>query len=329
MPVTMARPFAWLLMATCATLVSCSTTPARERTAVRIASGPKDATFSILASALASAISARLPDVTAQELPTRGTAANIEAVESGLAECGLVSADLVYNAFVRGTPANSIPHQRLRGVAVLFPNVLHVVTRADSGLSTLADLAGKRLAAALPGEFDPNRAYPRLDAIAAAVADLPPTHTGPGTLVVGMDDAVVQLEAGRIDAAEFAGGFPFRPVTEAAQRYGIHLLEFNDRATRVAKATYPFLKPVSVPAHTYPGQEKDVQALAVDNVLICTADLPAPLAYRLTQALYGSLPEIAKAHQSARQIDPERGASTPIPLHDGASRYYRERELFR
>ncbi len=325
----MPRPFAWLLIATCTALISCSSASTRERTAVRIASGPKDATFSILANALAASISARLPDVVAQELPTGGSAANIEAVESGLAECGLVSADRVYDAFVRGTSRTSTPHQQLRGVAVLFPNVLHVVTRADSGLAVLADLAGKRLAAARPGEFEQDRTDPRLDAIAAAVAGLTATHARPHTLSVGMDDAVVQLEEGRIDAAEFVGGFPFRPVTEAARRYGIHLLEFNDHATSVAKATYPFLKPVVVPANTYPGQEQAVQTLAVDNVLICRADLAAPLVYQLTRALYSSLPDIAAAHQSARQIDPERGASTPIPLHDGASRYYRERELFR
>jgi len=317
------------VLAVSMTLASCSGTASVEQAPLRIAGGPKDATFYILAKALASAFTARMTGIKAEGLETRGTAANIEAVESGVAECGLVSADLVYNAHTRGTRRHPAPHLRLRGVAVMFPNTLHVVTRGDSPLTTLASLSAKRFASALPGDLDVNGPDTRMAALAAAVADVAPSHIGPNTMRTGMDEAVGQLETGSIDAAQFAGGFPFRPVTEAARRFGIHLLDFDDRATSVVKAKYPFLRPVVVPAGTYPGQTQAVRSVAVDNVLICSAALPADLVYRLTRALYEGLPEIAAAHASASQINPEHGASTPIPLHDGASRYYRERELFR
>ena len=317
------------LLVTAMTLASCSRTSSIEQAPLRIAGGPKDATFYILATALASAFRARVTGIRAEGLETKGTAANIEAVETGIAECGLVSADLVYNAHARGTRRRPEPHLKLRGVAVMFPNTLHVVTRSDSSLTTLANLSAKRFAAALPGDLDLNGSDPRMDAIAAAIADVAPSHVGPETMKIGMDEAVVQLEAGGIEAAQFAGGFPFRPVSESARRFGIHLLDFDERATSVVKAKYPFLRPVIVPAGTYQGQTQAVRSVAVDNVLICSADLAADLVYQLTRALYEGLPEIARAHASASQINPEHGASTPIPLHDGASRYYRERELFR
>ena len=325
----MRRPLACALVATYATAISCAAPPPLERTPLKIAGGPKDATFYILANALATALTTRVSTIDAHGLETQGTSENIYAVETGAAECGLVSADLVYNAYVRGTPRMQRPHQSLRGIAVLFPNTLHLVTRGDSRLTALSDLSAKRLAAALPGDFDLNRRDSRLEALAAMVAELSPTHVRPVTLTTGMDEAVGQLEAGSIDAAVFAGGFPFRPVSAAARRYGIHLLEFDEEASGLVKAHYPFLKPVVVPAHTYPGQDRAVRTVAVDNVLICHADLPADLVYLLTRALYSSLPEIASAHPSASQIDSQNGASTPIPLHDGASRFYREREVFR
>ena len=65
------------------------------------------------------------------------------------------------------------------------------------------------------------------------------TRVGPVTLTTGMDEAVSQLEAGSIDAAEFAGGFPFRPVSDAARRYGIQLLEFDDQQARSTRRTVP------------------------------------------------------------------------------------------
>ena len=311
------------------TLASCSRTSTAHQTPLRIAGGPKDATFDILAKALASAFNQRVTGIRAEGLETKGTVANIEAVETGLAQCGLVSADLVYNAHTRGTRRRPTPHLKLRGVAVMFPNTLHVVTRGDSALTTLPSLAAKRFAAALPGDIDVIGPDARMDAIAAAIADAAPSHERPETTKTGMDEAVGQLETRRIDAAQFAGGFPFRPVSESARRFGIHILDFDDRATSVAKAKYPFLRPVTIPEGTYPGQTQPVRSVAVDNVLICSADLPADLVYQITRALYEGLPEIATVHASASQINPEHGASTPIPLHDGSSRYYRERELFR
>ena len=151
-------------VAMCIAGASCSRHEARASIRVRIAGGPRDATFFILANAIAS-LYAKLPDLSAEGLVTGGTMENIDAVENGNAECGLGSADLVYNAYVRGTARLSQPHFHLRGVAVLFPNALHITTRADSGVLALADLAGKRIAAALPGDPVPTGQNSRMDAI--------------------------------------------------------------------------------------------------------------------------------------------------------------------
>lgn len=169
----------------------------------------------------------------------------------------------------------------------------------------------------------------RMDAIDGAIAALAPHHKRPETIAIGMEDAVGALEQRRVDAARFYGGYPFRPVTEAAQRYPIHVVEFDDFASSLAKGRYPFFKPLVIPAGTYPGQANAIRTVAIDNVLVCRAQLPADLVYRLTLTLFRGLSSIASVHASVRQIDPENGAATPIPLHDGAGRYYRERELFR
>jgi TRAP transporter TAXI family solute receptor len=311
-------------------MASCSRPRASAPLHVRIAGGPRDATFFILASAFASMYSQRLPGLSVEALETRGTTENIDAVDAGDAECGLGSADLVYNARLRGTSRTPEPHRHLRGVAVLFPNTLHLVTRADSGLVTLADLAGRRVAAAIPGDVVANRPpSTRLDGIGSAVAQLARAHTPPITPTVNMDEAVGALERREIDAANFYGGDPFRPVTQAADRYAIHFVEFDDLAVSLVKAKNPFLKAVVIPPRTYAGQPNAVRTVAIDNVLICHAGLAPDIVYNLTRTLFDGLPSLASVHASARQINPENGASTPIPLHEGAARYYRERELFR
>jgi TRAP transporter TAXI family solute receptor len=95
------------------------------------------------------------------------------------------------------------------------------------------------------------------------------------------------------------------------------------------KERHPFFKPVVIPASTYRGQHRQVRTIAVDNLLVCRDDLPADLVYRLTRAVHENVGLFASIHPSGREINAEDGPSTPIPLHVGAARYYRERELFR
>jgi hypothetical protein len=179
----------------CLATVSCSHQDSNAPTRIRIAGGPPADTFSVVANALASLYSQRVPNVSSEALQTTGTTENIDAVENGDAECGLGSADLVYNARLRGTSGMAQPHTHLRGVAVLFPNAVHLTTRANSGVATLADLAGKRIAAAVPGDVSARGRGFRMEAVASSIADLSVRHTRPTTVVLRIDDAVSQLGA--------------------------------------------------------------------------------------------------------------------------------------
>ena len=69
--------------------------------------------------------------------------------------------------------------------------------------------------------------------------------------------------------------------------------------------------------------------VGTDVLLVARRDLPDDLVYLLTKRLFQSVDSLRRAHPTARSIDPDRGPEAPIPLHPGAVRYYRERELFR
>ena len=71
-----------------------------------------------------------------------------------------------------------------------------------------------------------------------------------------------------------------------------------------------------------------MQTIGVDNLLICLDSLPESLVYDMTRLLFETLPALAKNYVTARMINADQAPATPIPLHPGAARYYRERELF-
>jgi TRAP transporter TAXI family solute receptor len=131
-----------------------------------------------------------------------------------------------------------------------------------------------------------------------------------------------------LDAGFVVASYPLSAIEEMNARVGVRVLPIPpDVASRI-RTSYPFMRPVTIPANTYAHQSAELATVGIDNILVCRADLPDNLVYRLTKTLFESLPTLARDDNAARLIDPDQGPITPIPLHPGAARYYREREIF-
>jgi uncharacterized protein len=97
----------------------------------------------------------------------------------------------------------------------------------------------------------------------------------------------------------------------------------------VDKIGPPFVA-MKIPANTYTGQEKDVPTAAVVNYLVTSSAVSDDLAYQMTKLMFESLPELANAHAAGKEIKLEDAAAdSPVPLHPGAIRYYKEKGLIR
>jgi len=119
------------------------------------------------------------------------------------------------------------------------------------------------------------------------------------------------------------GRLPQDPVVRALQG-GARLLDIDGPEIDRLRVYYPLLRRMVIPQGTYPAQKAPVHTIGVDLLLVCRADLDVTLAYELTRAYFEDTPEDIRY-----QIDPQRAPAVVIPLHPGAARYYREREVRR
>jgi TRAP-type uncharacterized transport system substrate-binding protein len=87
------------------------------------------------------------------------------------------------------------------------------------------------------------------------------------------------------------------------------------------------MRRVIVRAGELPSLDHDVETVGGTTVLICRKDIDEELAYQLTSGLFGALPDLARAVAPAELVDEEEFPTTPIPLHAGAARFYRERQI--
>jgi len=308
------------------------TQPAAQQPPLSIATGPKDATYALVGEAIGAVYEAAVPGMRVDIIHSGGSRANIEAVEAGRADLGLVTADSAYGAYTRGTDAHRRPHHRLRGVAVLFPNTLHVVTRADSPVRQLSDLEGALIGVGRPGLNESSNGVATGSEVSIhtwAIAGSRRDDRRTRERSLSLDDVIPTLTRGDIDVGLLYGGPPFRPVTRGAEAAAVRLLSVDDAALSAIRARYPFFKRATIPAGTYRGQAEAVASAAMDNLLVARDDLSVDLVYRLTRAFHEALPRLGHEHAALLQINSEDAPATPIPLHAGALRYYRELELLR
>ena len=288
---------------------------------LRIATGDDSGVYHLLGRRLAEIYNRRLPRVQASVLETTGSGFNVRAVEEGTAELAFSQADVAYLATQQGPRDHPQPYRRLRTVAALYENAVQIVTFADSGVSGLDDLVGRRVGVGAPDSGT--------ELAARAILASKNLEHRVVAEALGFDELASRIERRLVDAGFFVSSYPLPAIARLNALTSVRLLSIDEPVTLRIRGEYPFLRPTVIPASAYAGQPTHVATVGVDNLLICSSELPAPLVYQLTRALIEALPELASAHAAAATITLEQARSAVIPLHEGAAHYYRERELFR
>jgi TRAP transporter TAXI family solute receptor len=140
---------------------------------------------------------------------------------------------------------------------------------------------------------------------------------------------VPKLGSGELDAVFSANPVMLSAARDLSERVPLRLLPIGRPVINQLRGSYPFLKPVTVAAKQLKGQDEATETLGSEWLLVCRSDLSEDLVYELTREFFAQLPAMARQHGEAALIDPEQAPATPIPLHPGAARYYREREVLR
>jgi len=144
---------------------------------------------------------------------------------------------------------------------------------------------------------------------------------------IGFQEAATRLLDGTLDAM-FDNAINQSDSVRRAFASGARLVQIEGVPVEHLRREYPFFKRTVISAAMYPGLARPVHTIGIDGVLICRSDLDEHLVYSLTKQLFVAL-EVLSERGALRAMDIDLAPATPIPLHDGAARYYRERELSR
>jgi TRAP transporter TAXI family solute receptor len=202
----------------------------------------------------------------------------------------------------------------------LYRSAVHVIVPKSSRVRQVRDLAG-----AVIGVQTGSLALQRQRTTQVL---LEAHGLTPGTFQIkplSYDEVRAGFRDGSVQAGVFAT-VPPNPLL-ADETANVRLIQFDPEAVERAREQYPFFQSMTMPANTHPEQPAPIDTVGIDNLLVCREDLDADLVYRVTKAFIESLADVARSLPSVSLPGPDLASATPIPLHPGAARYYREREL--
>ncbi|WP_027482185.1 TAXI family TRAP transporter solute-binding subunit [Deinococcus pimensis] len=292
---------------------------------VTIGSGSTTGVYFPVATGMAKLVNEANAGVRANARSTGGSVFNVNALGSGELQMAIAQNDITYYAY-KGTGIAAFEgkaNTKLRVLAALYPEVLHVVARKDSRINSIADLKGKRVVVGDLGSGTEQTARQVLEAYGLTFADLGQT------LRVNPTQGISLMQDGRADALFYTVGVGASAVQQIAQTVNVNLVPVSGNQAASLIRKYPFYVRYNIPAKSYKGVGATVPGVAVQAVLVSTSDEKEDTVYKAMKAIFGDEKALKALHPALNDNfdDAKAVRGLPAPLHAGAVKYWREKGL--
>src|SRR5699024_3139260 len=200
-----------------------------------LATGGTSGVFYPLGGGIATVLSNNVDGLNCQSEATGASVENGQLLRRGEVDLSIIQNDIAYYT-ATGTELEAYedgPSESIKGISVLYPDTIQVVALADSGIESIEDLAGKRVATGSPGSGVEANARQVLAAYDMTFDDL---HADP----LSFSEAGEQMRNEQIDAAFLTAAVPNAAITEVASVTDITVLPISDEAIERLMDEYPF-----------------------------------------------------------------------------------------
>jgi TRAP transporter TAXI family solute receptor len=309
---------------------------AQDPTFFRIGTGGAGGTYFPIGGTIANGISAPpgsrpcdqggqcgVPGLIAIAQSTTASVFNNAAVQNGELEAGLAAADVTRSMYLGEGKFEGKPHPKLRIIANLFPEDLHLVMPKGTSINDLGDLAGKRVGIAQAGSGTQVAVLQMLDAWGVNRDNMEEAE-------LNNSQSAERLADGQIDAYFYAAGWPVAAMVQLASTKGMSLHSFTEADLQKINEVIPAYIPSKIPGGVYEGVDEDILTPAVSAMLVVSSDLSEELVYGLTKAIWNDNTRklLDNGHAKGKQITADTAldgvAALGVPLHAGAEKFYKE-----
>ena len=251
---------------------------------------------------------------------TGGSVYNINTIKAGELEFGVAQSDWQYHAY-NGTSKfadNQFPE--LRAMFSVHPEPFTLLVRADSGITSFEELAGKRVNVGNPGSGQRATMEVVMDAFGIGMDDLALATEYKGS------EMAKQICDDNIDAMIYTIGHPAAAIKEATTTCDVKLISVTGEPIDKLVADNPYYRVATIPAGMYAGNDQETTTFGVGATFVTSANVPDEVAYIVAKAVMSNLDDFRGLHPAFANLDAQQMVSDGLsaPIHPGAIKAYKE-----
>jgi hypothetical protein len=273
---------------------------------------------------VANLITKYVPNTSASAKPSGASVENIRNVGTGRVDLAIVMPDAAYFAYKGEADFKAQQKwENLRGVFATYPIDAYFYSVEGTGIKTLADLKGKKVAVGAAGSGTEifNRMVLEMYGINYGNID---------EQFLSAPEATQALKDGTTHAAMYLLGTPAPTIMDLVTQRKTNFLSMEPDKIQTFCKRYPFYAPSNIKAGTYKDQKTDFSTVQYYGIFICNKDMDEKLVYDIVKAVFDHKAELAQIHVAFKDIKLETATkSIAIPLHPGAERFFRERGVIK
>jgi TRAP transporter TAXI family solute receptor len=251
---------------------------------------------------------------------TGASVENSRLVGAGESDMGMVMGSIAYKATQGLKPFEK--QYPLVALFQMYPAPEHIVTVSGKGIKSIKDLKGKKVSIDVPGSG--------CAVMAKAILEEYGFNLDKDLTIANLSqsESVQALKDGIVDAVFFNFAYPGSAVLDLAATRDIILIPIEPSMADKIVKKYPYYVKITIPAKTYPKADYDVLCLGDSNVLIANQKMEEGVAYKIVKAIFENVGKgkwaLINIHPIAAQLTPANAVNSPIELHPGAMKYFKE-----
>ena len=286
---------------------------------LNIGTGGTAGTYYPIGGAMAEILNKEIPGMSASAQSTGASVANVNMLGDGTIDLATVQNDIAYYAAHGTEMFVDKKVDGLKGVASLYPETCQFVTLRSSGITSIAQLKGKRIAVGAVGSGVEANVRQILAAYGISYDDIDAQY-------LSFAEGASALKDGNVDVAVLTAGYPTASVQDIAAQNPVRLLPVEDKIADDLIAQYPFYTKTVIPGGTYAGFDEAVPSVAVMAMLVAGPTVNEELGYKVTKAIFSHLDRLQAAHAVGKQITRDSvKAGMSLPMNEGAEKYFNEK----
>lgn len=251
---------------------------------------------------------------------TGASVENVKLAHKGETVIGEVMGDVAVAGF-KGTSKFKGKAQDIYSLAIMYPNLLQVVTLKDSGITNIEQIKGRKISSGSPGSGTNFMAEVVFKALGIPLDSYQDSR-------LSFTESSNALRDGTIEVGVWSVGPGTSSILDLATTHDIRIIAFTPEQQQKVLAANQEYSAVDLAGGVYRGVDQPVPTIGVWNVMICQKSLDTGLVYNLVKALYEHNDYLVKIHPSAAYTTADNAVKySPIPLHPGTVRYLKEKGI--